>query len=280
MKTIVSAMPVVGLLVLYAGCGGPAQYVQEERPSPSVCQPGTQPAVVSLQGRDFTNVWSCLPACPPRQEYVSQVRMAGPYPQSVEPKCERVCPAGWERKLYAARAIGMDDIMSDVCTAKSKTECQPITEEAKADYDREHEQCEGGRRIMAERAREANPVAACMSDCASEARQCVRQCRGNPMCMPGCQETTNSCTAECHSGTRTFRSSSTSPQQAPASTPVAPPTPRGSSEPVRHCVQNPDNNCSNKKFYCDVRRENLENPSSDTSDGHGNRICCWLHYHP
>jgi hypothetical protein len=49
---------------------------------------------------------------------------------------------------------------------------------------------------------------------------------------------------------------------------------------AQHCVQNPDNNCSNKKFYCEVTRENLENPSSDTSDGHGNRICCWSHYHP
>lgn len=61
------------------------------------------------------------------------------------------------------------------------------------------------------------------------------------------------------------------PPQARTSGPV---------EPVKHCVQNPDNNCSNKKFFCDVRRENLEHPDSDTSDGHGNRICCWLHHHP
>lgn len=57
-------------------------------------------------------------------------------------------------------------------------------------------------------------------------------------------------------------------------------SPPRSGGPVRHCVQNPDNNCSNKKFYCDVRRENLEHPDSDTSDGHGNRVCCWSHYHP
>jgi hypothetical protein len=263
---------------IITACGGQAQYVQEERPAQAVCTAGTQPAVVSLRGRDFTNVWSCLPACPPRQEYVSQIRMPGTYAQTVEPKCERVCPAGWERKLFAAHAIGIEDIVSDICTAKSKTECQPVTEEAKADYDREHEQCESGRDIIAARAREANPLAACMSNCVSEARQCVRRCGRNPICVPDCQETTNACTAECHSATTTFRSSAA--QQTPPSSPVPPPAPRGSGETVRHCVQNPDHNCSSKKFYCDVRRENLENPSSDTNDGHGNRICCWSHYHP
>lgn len=281
------ACSIVGFLgCLHTGCGGPAQYVQEERPAESVCKPGTQPAVVGLQGRDYTNVWSCLPACPPKQEYVSQVRMYGPYPQSVEPKCERVCPAGWERKLYAARAISMDAVMADACTANAKTDCQPVSEEAKADYEREHADCEGGRRIMAERARAANPGAACMSDCASAARQCVIRCRqtgGSPMCMSGCQDTTNSCTAQCQSGggfssSTTARSASQAPAEQPAA--QAPRASGGPREPVKHCVQNPDNNCWNKKFYCDATHENLEHPGSDTSDGHGNRICCWLHYHP
>jgi hypothetical protein len=49
---------------------------------------------------------------------------------------------------------------------------------------------------------------------------------------------------------------------------------------VQHCVQAPDDKCGNKKFYCEVTHENLENPPTDTHDGHGNRICCWSHYHP
>lgn len=280
------AFVVVLIGINHVGCGGPAQYVQEERPAESVCKPGTQPAVVSLHSPDYTNVWSCLPACPPRQEYVSQVRMAGPYPQSVDPKCQRVCPAGWERKLYAARAISMDDVMSDACTAKSKTECQPVSEEAKADYEREHADCEGGRRIMAERARAAHPQEACMQDCANAAQQCVRKCYqtgGNPLCIAACQEPTDACTSRCRSGIGFAGRASTAtptPAEQPAAGVQATRASGGPKEPVRHCVQNPDNNCWNKKFYCDVTHENLEHPGSDTSDGHGNRICCWLHYHP
>jgi hypothetical protein len=280
-RTIVRSTAAVLLLLLPSACGGPAQYIQEERPAESVCKPGTQPAVVGLQSPDSTNVWSCLPACPPRHEYVSQVQMPGLYNQSVEPKCERVCPAGWERKLYAGAAVGMDDIMSDVCKANAKTECQPVSEEAKADYEREHGECEGGRRIMAEQWRQKNPQVACMQDCAGAARQCALGCRGTPMCMSSCQETTDACTAQCHSGMGMAGSSPTpaTPHRRPQASSVVAPPPRAAG-PIQHCVQNPDNNCSTKRFYCDVTHENLEHPPSDTSDGHGNRVCCWSHYHP
>lgn len=75
---------------------------------------------------------------------------------------------------------------------------------------------------------------------------------------------------------------SDAPSGFPPPPSTAPPPAAGTrrGDPVRHCVQNPDNNCSTKKFYCDVTKENLEHPGTDTSDGHGNRICCWSHYHP
>lgn len=157
------------------------------------------------------------------------------------------------------------------------------------------EEVAADRQQMAEYWRRQNPAAACMQDCANDARQCVMQCRqrgGGPYCASGCQESVNSCTAQCQSGGGSFgRAEATPPtiSQVPAQSPQAPvqappaqqaARPRGPVEPVRHCVQNPDNNCWNKKFYCDATRENLEHPGSDTSDGHGNRICCWLHYHP
>lgn len=191
----------LAVLWTIAACGGPKQYVQQERPPQSACEPGTQPAVVGLSAHDSTNIWSCLPACPRKQEYVSQLRTSQSFP-SIEPKCERICPEGWERKFYIAPALTMNDVMADVCTANQRTDCQPVSDEAKADYERDHEQCEGGRRIAAEAKRAANPQAACMHDCRDKAGKCTVECRnGNrallPGCMSACQVTTDACTSKC-----------------------------------------------------------------------------------
>jgi len=199
------ALPVAGCVGLFvAACGGPGRYVQEDRPPASVCEAGTQPAVVGLQGREFTNVWSCLTSCPPGREYVSTITMYTPYRGEVKPECQPACRDGWARKMYAGHGVTMQDVMTDVCKARSATDCEPVSEDAKAEDERQREACEGGRQLVAERNRAAHPGQACMSDCVTEAQRCVSNCNGlrldamsNMGCKQNCQASANACTARC-----------------------------------------------------------------------------------
>lgn len=133
--------------------------------------------------------------------------------------------------------------------------------------------------------REAHPEEAALKDCNQRCITDTRtQCSLGSMLTDAqyAEQKKQCCQSLCARNSQAAHGSSQPAAEQPAARPQPPPQDRRSAgvEPVRHCVQNPDNNCSNKKFFCDVRRENLEHPDSDTSDGHGNRICCWSHYHP
>lgn len=91
------------IIVVLAACGGPAEYVQVERPT--ACNAGTQPAVVDATARGVP-VWKCLPQCNSGWEYVTEITK-NLYGTEITPRCSQVCPAGSKRASYVG-SVGSD----------------------------------------------------------------------------------------------------------------------------------------------------------------------------
>ena len=130
----VVATVALSVTVFAVGCAArQAGYVQMRKPT--VCQAGTQPAIVGFQqdGRVLTPTWQCLAACPAGQEYVAVVVSGEPgydelrdtyiadrdHETVVSPTCRKQCDTDWERRTFVERhTMGCKIDLAGQCVVK------------------------------------------------------------------------------------------------------------------------------------------------------------------
>lgn len=195
--TSVSRRALLAVVGVVVGCGA-SSFTQVGRPSPSACRSGTQPAITRTTDDDGTPIWECLPSCQPGAEYVSNINSDG---RGVFPNCVPQCKPGWERKRYFIEAS-----LESRCKMR-RGECEPISDEAKAEYGQTHAECvtdEGKTDAFIRKRADTNN---CRASCKSEIFGCSSRCTNafgpstmsaqSADCERGCNSEYRTCLSGC-----------------------------------------------------------------------------------
>lgn len=201
------------LALIGAACGGPQRYIQAERPT--ACQPGTQPAIIDFKRDNFGHmdreapVWECRPSCGADKEYVSLVReghSAMDSGISVRPQCMATCKTGWARKYANFPKPGMQLPGSAAnCDTVDGLQCYPVSEDAKAEYAKDHQECVKTEAGVAESSEKKRDKTKCVGLCRGKQEDCEASCKlrfgplvsSNPQCWQACTDDMKSCASVC-----------------------------------------------------------------------------------